>query len=148
MKKILFVLMAGGLIASCENAGESTQTEETNTTSSATTTEKNGESFTVAPGVFKDKMEKEPGTVLDVRTPGEVAEGTIPGAVVIDINDADFESRVNELDRTKPVYVYCKAGGRSAQATEIMMKNKFSKVYNLDGGIMAWMDEGFNVVKN
>lgn len=147
MKKLAVYALTGVLLASCGNSGEATH-EPVNGNAPATENTSTGESFTVAAGVFRDKMEHEPGTILDVRTPGEVAEGTIPGAVVIDINDPAFESKVNELDKTKPVYVYCKAGGRSARATDIMMKNNFSKVYNLDGGIMAWTEEGFNIVKN
>ena len=62
-------------------------------------------------------------------------------------NDDDFASQVEKLDKTKPVFVYCKRGGRSASAAEILKEKGFTKVYNLDGGITAWIDEGQEVVK-
>ncbi|MCB9359974.1 MAG: rhodanese-like domain-containing protein [Flavobacteriales bacterium] len=95
---------------------------------------------------FKDLIAKE-GTILDVRTPEEWAEGTVPNAEKINYNDDDFATQIERLDKTKPVFVYCKRGGRSASAAEILKEKGFTKVYNLDGGITAWMDEGNEVVK-
>ncbi len=80
--------------------------------------------------------------VLDVRTPEEVAGGTLPGATVIDIYEADFADRVLELDRAVPYLVYCKAGGRSAKAAEFMEANGFGDVRDFGGGWMAWADAG------
>ena len=87
------------------------------------------------------------GTILDVRTPEEWAEGTIPKAEKMNYHDDDFASQVESLDKTKPVYIYCKRGGRSSSAAEILKEKGFKKVYNLDGGITAWNDEGFEIVK-
>ena len=86
-------------------------------------------------------------TVLDVRTPEEWAEGTIAEAEKMNYHDEDFASQIEKLDKTKPVLVYCKRGGRSASAAEILRDNGFTKVYNLDGGITAWTEEGNEVVK-
>lgn len=96
---------------------------------------------------FKELMEKEEGTLLDVRTPVEWAEGTIPDAIKINYHDANFEAQVEKLDKEKPVFVYCKRGGRSASAAEILEEKGFNKVYNLDGGISAWNEEGFETSK-
>ena len=90
---------------------------------------------------FKDLIATE-GTVLDVRTPEEWAEGIIPNAKKMNFHDDDFASQVDHLDKTKPVFVYCKRGGRSASAAEILKEKGFTKVYNLDGGISAWKDAG------
>lgn len=95
---------------------------------------------------FKDLIATE-GTVLDVRTPEEWAEGTIPNAEKMNYHDDDFATQIERLDKTKPVFVYCKRGGRSASAAEILKENGFTKVYNLDGGITAWTEEGNEVVK-
>jgi rhodanese-related sulfurtransferase len=62
-------------------------------------------------------------------------------------NSDDFASQIEKLDKTKPVFVYCKRGGRSAGAAEILKEKGFTKVYNLDGGITAWTEEGQEVVK-
>ena len=95
---------------------------------------------------FKDLIATE-GTVLDVRTPEEWVEGTIPKAKKMNYHDDDFATQIGSLDKTKPVFVYCKRGGRSASAAEILKENGFTKVYNLDGGITAWTEEGNEVVK-
>jgi len=80
--------------------------------------------------------------VLDVRTDGEVAEGIIPNAVHIDIYKGQgFIYRLEELDRSKNYYVYCKSGGRSAQACAIMNQLGFKNTYNLLGGFSEWTGE-------
>ncbi|WOI52797.1 rhodanese-like domain-containing protein [Parvularcula sp. LCG005] len=77
-------------------------------------------------------------TLLDVRTPEEFAEGHIEGAVNIDVLSPDFESRVRQLDLSKPHLVYCRSGNRSARATDILEKLGARDLYHLDGGIKAW----------
>jgi len=77
--------------------------------------------------------------VLDVRTAEECSEGIIPGAINIDIYKGQgFIYQVEELDKSKNIYVYCKAGGRSAQACNVMNQLGFSNTFNLLGGMMAW----------
>jgi rhodanese-related sulfurtransferase len=66
--------------------------------------------------------------------------------VNIDFNAADFNAKINELDKSKTVYVYCKSGGRSAGAAEELKANGFTKVVNLDGGITAWEGSGLEIV--
>jgi len=77
--------------------------------------------------------------ILDVRTDMEVAEGMIPNATQIDIQQpASFMEQVKQLDTQKNYYVYCRAGGRSAQACMIMNSLGFENTYNLIGGMMEW----------
>lgn len=77
--------------------------------------------------------------ILDVRTDDEVAEGKIPNALHIDIYKGQgFIYAVEELDKSKNVYVYCKSGGRSAQACAIMNQLGFENTYNLIGGFSEW----------
>ncbi len=70
------------------------------------------------PKTFKDKVASAGANavLLDVRTPEEVAEGIIPGAVNIDFRAPDFAEKIAELDKDKTYFVYCKVGGRSAKA--------------------------------
>jgi len=83
--------------------------------------------------------------ILDVRTSEEVAQGIIPGAIHIDIfKGQGFVYEVDALDKNKNYYVYCKAGGRSAQACSIMNQLGFKNAYNLIGGIMEWEGEIVN----
>lgn len=85
--------------------------------------------------------------LLDVRTPGEWNEGIIEGAATMNFYDADFKDRIAELDKEKPVAVYCKSGGRSGQTMSMMQEMGFKEVYNLNGGIGAWNQAGKPTVK-
>jgi len=80
--------------------------------------------------------------ILDVRTPEEWSEGIIPNAIKLDIYQGQgFIYKLEELDKSKNYYVYCKAGGRSAQACNIMNQLGFENTYNLIGGMMQWNGE-------
>lgn len=77
--------------------------------------------------------------ILDVRTPEEWEDGIIPGAIMIDIyTGPEFLESIEALDKAKNYYVYCKAGGRSRQACDIMGQMGFANTYNLIGGMMQW----------
>lgn len=87
-------------------------------------------------------MQDEDAVILDVRTPAEWSEGIIPNALQIDIyRGQGFIYDVDALDKSKNYYVYCKAGGRSAQACSIMNELGFENTYNLLGGFMEWNGE-------
>lgn len=84
-------------------------------------------------------QEDENAVILDVRTEDECNEGIIPNAITIDIYKGQgFIYKIEELDKSKNYYVYCKAGGRSAQACNIMNELGFETTYNLLGGMMEW----------
>ena len=95
-------------------------------------------------GLNADEFEKGINTreavqVLDVRTPGEYFSGHISNALMADWNDPkEFSRRIDFVDKNKPVYVYCLAGGRSAAAAQKMRTMGFKEVYELQGGINAW----------
>ena len=87
----------------------------------------------------KEITGKENIQILDVRTPGEFFSGHIKNALLADWNDKkEFERRLAFVDKSKPVYVYCLAGGRSAAAADKMRKAGFTNVYELTGGTNAW----------
>ena len=80
--------------------------------------------------------------ILDVRTLAEVEEGIIPNAIHIDIYKGQgFVDELEELDKTKNYYVYCRSGNRSRQACAIMNQLGFENAYNLMGGFMEWEGE-------
>jgi rhodanese-related sulfurtransferase len=83
------------------------------------------------------KESKDP-ILVDVRTPGEYAQGHLANAVLIDIYSDDFKSRIGKLDKSKPVFVYCKAGSRSSSAVGVFTEMGFKEIYDLSGGITAW----------
>lgn len=80
--------------------------------------------------------------LLDVRTPEEFSGEHIDNAVNINWNSDDFVSKASQYDKSKPVFVYCKVGGRSAQAAIKLVELGFTEVYNLDGGFMKWNASG------
>jgi thioredoxin 1 len=80
--------------------------------------------------------------VLDVRTAGEFTGGHLKNAINIDVNSADFEQQITTLDKTKPVFVYCLAGSRSASAAKYMRAQGFATVYEMSGGILKWNNAG------
>ena len=86
--------------------------------------------------------------LVDVRTPEEYAAGHIEGARLMDYYDPNFAAQLAKLDKTKPVAVYCAAGGRSGSAAEQLNKMGFKKVYDLVGGMRAWRSEGKKAVTN
>lgn len=57
------------------------------------------------------------------------------------IYDKDFRKRLEKLDKTKPIAVYCTTGSVSPEAGKILQEAGFKNIYILDGGIKKWMDE-------
>jgi len=106
------------------------------------------ENFLLTPAEFKAKMTSENAVIIDVRTPPELKrEGYIEGSTHIDFSDREFSDKIAALDKNKEYYVYCHAGGRSGKAKQMMDKLGFAKVYDLKGGITAWLATGQDVVK-
>lgn len=102
----------------------------------------------LSPKNFKERMEKtENAVVLDVRTPEEFSEGHLKAAVNANVQDDDFDSKIDGLDRNETYFVYCKAGVRSARAIEKMKAKGFKKLVGLEGGIDEWKEEGLAVEK-
>jgi rhodanese-related sulfurtransferase len=89
---------------------------------------------------WQEKLEESlDAQIIDVRTAEEVAEGFIPGAIHIDIyGGPQFLEALELLDKTKSYFIYCRSGGRSAQACDIMQSMGFSETFNLLGGFSMW----------
>ncbi len=83
--------------------------------------------------------------ILDVRTQEEYNESHINGSTLIPVQELD--TRFKELPRDKKILVYCRTGSRSATASEILVNNGFTQVYNMQGGITEWKNAGYEVVK-
>lgn len=81
-----------------------------------------------------------PPQLVDVRTAAEVARGSIAGARHLEL--ATLPARVVELDAGTPCVVFCQSGGRSAQACAFLAQRGFGELYNLEGGLAAWIRAG------
>ncbi|WP_040479278.1 rhodanese-like domain-containing protein [Mariniradius saccharolyticus] len=139
MKTFVTFLVALSLLSACgKSPSESGSTQ---------TTQATGSIEQVDAAQFKKLTESPNALVLDVRTAAEVAEGHLPNAVNIDIYGSDFMAKVQQLPKDREILVYCTVGARSQQAADILSKQGFAKVYNLDGGIVAWQRNGFEVVR-
>ena len=92
---------------------------------------------------FAEKIKTTPNPqIIDVRSPEEYASQHLDNAKNINWNGNDFESKVATLDKKQPVFVYCMVGGRSKKASDKLVEMGFSKVYDLQGGIMKWNAAG------
>lgn len=77
--------------------------------------------------------------LLDVRQPGEYEELHLPGAFLIPL--PDLADSLDDMDRSKPVIVYCRTGGRSRAAASIMAGQGFLQAVSLQGGIAGYQGE-------
>lgn len=76
--------------------------------------------------------------LVDVRTPEEWKGGSIVGATKINFYDENFETiALEKLDKRAPVYIFCKSGGRSKQAADLLQKKGY-QTYNIVGGYTKW----------
>lgn len=73
--------------------------------------------------------------VIDVRTPEEVATGHLHGSINIDIQAADFASKMNELDKAANYVIYCRSGNRAGQAIDWMTQNGFTGTLTNAGSV-------------
>lgn len=95
----------------------------------------------ISPKAASEMIASKKPFILDVRTPGEFREGRIAGATLIPVQE--LAARVGEIDsvKNKPVLVYCRSGNRSVPASQILIRNGFKEVYNMQDGIIGWSKE-------
>lgn len=137
MKLPLFSIALFFVVLSCNSAPSE---------SSATAMESEADAQTggtISVAAFEQKM-KTPGIqILDVRTAGEYQGGHFNNALQANwLDQKEFADRVQHIDKTKPVLVYCASGVRSEEAMHWMKQNGFVDVNNLRGGTSAWRMEG------
>ena len=150
---ITILMIFATFMLSCSNTGNrslsenslaaSTQEQDENTAQSGQS--KNEVINVGVEDVFNMLKDKDKYFLLDVRTPEEYEEGFIENSVLIPLSE--LEGRISEIPGDKPIIVYCRSGNRSAQAAEILIKNNFSQVYNMLGGITEWGKKGYPLIK-
>jgi rhodanese-related sulfurtransferase len=77
-------------------------------------------------------------TLLDVRTPEEFAEGHLENAININWYEEDFMKQIEGMPKDKTIYVYCKIGGRSGSAAELLNSSGYTAI-DLEGGYDAYL---------
>ena len=82
------------------------------------------------------EMQQAGGVLIDVRTPGEVAEGTAPGSINIPLQEA--EQRLAEFPKDKDLLIFCRSGKRSMAVSNFVIQNGYERVFNVVGGFLAF----------
>ena len=137
MKLPLFSIALLFLVFACNSA----PSERSVTSLEEKTTDQIGGTISVA--AFEQKMKTTGIQILDVRTVGEYHGGHFNNSLQANwLDQKEFADRVQHIDKSKPVLVYCASGIRSAEAMNWMKQNGFIDVSNLRGGISAWRMEG------
>lgn len=86
--------------------------------------------------------------ILDVRTPEEFKAGHVKDAVNLNIQDPEFAKKIAALDSKKTYLVHCARGGRSARATDQLVKAGITNVIDFTGGFEAWKKAGKPITKD
>ena len=121
MKKIVLIALVSFFVACVSDASQ------------------NGVGGTIEPIAFDNKLKETANAqLIDVRGSGEFINGHIKDAQNINWNSPEFEGEVSKLDKSKPIFVYCLSGGRSASAVTKLKEMQFKEIYELKGGVSAW----------
>lgn len=135
MKFASALFIAASVLIGCQNSTTNNTNNHSNNQTQST-----GSISAVLP--VADFMAKYKATaeaqLIDVRTPEEFAAGTVPNAVNIDFYATNFKDLMAKLDKNKPLFVFCKSGGRSAKTAAMCTEMGFKEVYDMDGGYTAW----------
>lgn len=102
----------------------------------------------VSPSEIKELSTLEKAQFVDIRTPEEYAEGYIEGFENIDYLSDSFQWDIEKLDKTKPIILYCRSGGRSGKCAALLLEKGFKEIYDLEGGIIKWKAQGNTLVGN
>ena len=82
------------------------------------------------------EMNKAGAVLLDVRTPAEVAKGMASESAV-NVPLQELPQRLSEVPKDKDLLVYCRSGKRSMAASKFLVENGYTRVFNVEGGILA-----------
>jgi rhodanese-related sulfurtransferase len=121
---LIIVFLALFIFTSCSSDGEKNTIEQINVTEAQARAEK---------GVL----------FVDVRSEMEIKELAYDVKNIVHIPLGTLEDNLDKVAEDKEVILVCRSGGRSNKAATILLKNGYSKVANMEGGIMAWSKEGF-----
>ena len=97
--------------------------------------------------LISDNKGKDNFIILDVRTPQEYSSGHLENAINIDYNSPTFQDSLATLAREKTYLLYCRTGGRSSRAFEMMKELDFKEVYHMVDGIVGWLEDELPTVQ-
>jgi len=127
MKFSFTLLLLSFVFFACQNS-DSTAAVSTNTAHTQLSAQE-----------FKAKLATvENPQLIDVRTPREFEKGNIAGSKMINFKDRTFAEEMAKLDKSRPLFIYCQAGGRSLKACNQAVTDGFTEIYELKGGYGDW----------
>jgi len=127
----LFVIVV--LLFSCKNNSQ--------------TSDKNTSVEVISTTAFKAKVAGTDVQLVDVRTPEEFSEGHLKNSKNIDFKNDNFMAQMEKLDKSKPLYLYCRSGNRSGKASAKLKEAGFTEIYDMKGGFLAWSKENLEIAK-
>ena len=130
----LFIVIA--LLFSCKNNSQTTQENKSK-----------AKIEVVSPTDFKAKVDNADVRLVDVRTPEEYVMGHLKSSKNIDFKNDNFITQMESLDKSQPVYIYCRSGKRSGRASLQLKKAGFTEIIDLKGGFLAWSKENLETEK-
>lgn len=96
----------------------------------------------VSTEIYQEIVKQSDVQLVDVRTPEEYAEGSLPNAENIDFFDQEnFITSFDKFDRDEPIYIYCQSGNRSGKSIPILVEMGFKKIYDLEDGYKQWVED-------
>ena len=146
MNPILITCIAGAALTltACEQAKtETSPAQESSEMSSALKV-----TYVDARDAYALLQAKPETVVLDLRTPKEIKNGFIEGAVFADFYDTEFAQQLTKLDRDTPYVIHCGSGGRSTKALTTLEELGFTNITHMDGGINDWKSANLPLTKS
>lgn len=147
---LILAFALGATIAACSSAQEPSASDQSagdSSAPSATETTPSSSSYVTVDvnTAYEGLSSNSEAQIVDVREPSEWLNTGVPvGAVLIPLGELEARA-ATELAKDKPVYVICNSGNRSRAGSEILIGLGYGEVYNVDGGIRAWLAEGLPV---
>ena len=136
--KWIFLLFLTLVLAACGGSDTAAPVAEQGAESAALDLAPEVDVHTVAQVKDRDDV-----YLLDVREQWEYDEGHIPGVTLLPLGEVP--ARMSEIPTDKEVIVTCRSGNRSGQAVDFLRQNGFDNVHNMQGGIVAWEQAGYEV---
>ncbi len=136
------ILLLAFLFMSCSQNAQTTQTQ-----SNQSKKIDNQVITVLQPVDFERQTTSKKVQLVDIRTLGEFNQGHLKDALNYDFYKPTFMQQMNTLDKSQPVYIYCRSGHRSGIAAKKLERAGFKKVYDLRGGVNYWMRNGLKLTR-
>lgn len=101
--------------------------------------------YYLTPSEFKEKSINH--VIVDIRTPQEFNQGHIEKAININFYQRDFLDQISKLDKSEPIFIYCRTGSRTSSAAKRISNLGFVEVNDLKGGIINWIRNNNQIIK-